>query len=262
VGSFGPHPSLELYPRLTHEEEFVRGAARMDVHWQLPLRHRLVYEEIAAHAVPFAVAGQEVAVLPRELQFVHLCAHGLSSYWTRLSLLMDVAMMLKLEPPLVWPEVMRWARLTGAVREVELAVTIAHDLLGSELPQDIEPTARICALAAEIKRDLDSCIEVDHFSRVNERKFRYHLATAQSPAALLALALEGIFKPTLKDWRALKLPPKLFWCYYPLRPVRLLAEAAQFYGRKLWFFIVSDSSARIATNDQTIKKDINATPRT
>jgi hypothetical protein len=66
---------------------------------------------------------------------------------------------------------------------------------------------------------------IERSEDVAVHKLRYFLAVRKEFRDKALLALRGIFIPSLNDWRALPLPSYLFWCYFPLRPCRLLLEA-------------------------------------
>jgi hypothetical protein len=110
-----------------------------------------------------------------------------------------------------------------------VGLLLASDLLGVDLPPAaIDTEAR--ALAADVIERfhtrapiLTAAVESARFSmRAFER-------TSQRTRFLFGIFLE----PTEAEYRALQLPPVLYWLYYPFRPLRLALKYARRLGSSL-----------------------------
>ncbi len=145
LGAEGWAPALDVHPRTWTaflrcgcEVPLVRpGRALLDLHWDLaPLYFawRPDADSLRARARRVTVEGRPVPTLSRADTFLHLCAHGCLSDWTREMWVEDVALALArmdgAEAALVAEE----ARRTGGLRMTGVAVELARRRFGVEAP--------------------------------------------------------------------------------------------------------------------------------
>jgi hypothetical protein len=111
---------------------------------------------------------------------------------------------------------------------VLLGLLLAGELLGAELPDD---TGR----AARSDRGVRPLAE-----HVRERLFRegpkrgrdvrlfhpFHFRLRERWRDRMCYCLRAALVPNMRDWAIVRLPPRLRWLYYVIRPLRLLTKHA------------------------------------
>lgn len=229
-------PQLRLTPaqervllRSQHNLPFTREGGRLvvELHWELTARRYASPQDdsVWSRLVNVKLGGREVKGLGAEDLLLSLCVHGTKHLWERLAWICDVAELVNSHPRLDWPTVCGRARAAGTERMLLLGLHLARRLLDAPLPEEIERRA-----AAE-----------PSVGRLTERvAARLFDGPEHRPAGLLTnisfnlLARRGladrvryfsfIFTPTDGDLAVLALPQNLSFCYYLLRPFRLLLK--------------------------------------
>jgi hypothetical protein len=144
---------------------------------------------------------------------------------------------------------MEQARTSGGVRMLLLGLSLAHSLLGATLPQDVvhrmQAAPVVQALAAQVQAQLCASLhglpgEMDphtFYLRMRERvqdRGRYFLFGYLKDYCHPRLSFSHLITPTTQDQALLLLPPPFAFCYYLLRPMRLLVV----HGRRLLTFVL------------------------
>ncbi len=177
---------------------------------------------------PWTWRGQPVESLPAEETLLLLCVHGGKHHWSRLMWICDVAQLLRVNPQLDWPRVWRQARRLGVQRSVALGLLVARDALGADIPEDSGLANygdwRARRLAAEIRGEMycDRACDL--------RSTRYWFLLLNRPADQLLLCRRRLLAvlrwaaPNERDRRFVRLPERLGFLYYLIRPVRLVVQ--------------------------------------
>ncbi len=112
----------------------------IDFHWQLlqrylsfPLDHERLWER---HTFA-SIAGKKVIHLSAEDNLLFLCVHGSRDRWRNLSLICDIAELIRIYPNINWRQVIEQARILGCNRRLLLGLFLANNLLGTDLPEEI-----------------------------------------------------------------------------------------------------------------------------
>jgi hypothetical protein len=79
----------------------------------------------------------EVWTLGPEDTLLFLCCHGTKHNWGALSWLVDVAELVRGQSGLDWDAVVRWSRVPGRRRPVQLGLHLAHHLLEAPVPAEV-----------------------------------------------------------------------------------------------------------------------------
>ncbi|HEX8070956.1 MAG TPA: nucleotidyltransferase family protein [Pyrinomonadaceae bacterium] len=170
-----------------------------------------------------ALGETPVSLPATEDLLLALCVHGSKHLWERLAWIADVAELLRQRPELDWPRLLRQALATGSDRMMLVGLRLAADLLGADLPADIERAASadpvVAALAARTVRDLFTPALTPSGVR---GYFRYQLRARRRLRDKVNY-LRYVVAPTEEDLGRVALPAPLTFVYYLLRPVRLLA---------------------------------------
>jgi hypothetical protein len=214
---------------LKSESEYgFRGSIYLELQWNIvPRNHsfKLNDDELWRHLDDIDIEGCRVAALSSEDLFLLLCAHGSKQSWKRLSLICDVAELIRASTDMDWSRLFERARRLGGERMLSTGLFLASSLSGAALPDMVlervsaDRTARTLGERAceQLFSKRTSFYEVVKnplfFIEARERvgdKARCYFRMALSP--------------TVNDLRSLSLPSSLYFLYYPLRPVRLLMK--------------------------------------
>jgi len=153
-----------------------------------------------------------------------LCVHGGNHCWLHLNWICDINELIQKYPSLKWEQLIVESAFQGSERMLLLGLLLSHELLGTDLPD-------------EIWERLNNQPEVNSLARQVINKFfsnswvgsgffeipRFHLKARDhlSDRCRYCLHLLG---PSSKDWAFLNLPESLDFFYCLLRPVRLGIE--------------------------------------
>jgi hypothetical protein len=233
--------------KLYHEITLVSSdqSFSVDLHWQLAPPYARAFGpdplEIWSRAAKLHLPAGDVAVLCREDLFLALCQHGTRHRWWQLKWLFDVAELLRNAETLDWSRIDKVMRISPMARPpASLAALLARDLLGIQVPADVakvlEPGQRTIAVARAIR---------DEFLKDGQTNRSAHdtlLGLEQRPLFRAAyMAMQGIQYPvcnvlftiTEKDLEFLRLPEKLRFLYYFIRPLRLMVQHGRWAARRI-----------------------------
>jgi hypothetical protein len=201
--------------------ERVGGGLTVEIHWRIAPAHLnpLDTAEIRSRLAPIDVAGRLTPVFCPEDMLAYLCVHGGAKHgWDSLAKLCDLDRLIDV-CKLDWDAILSRATQQRMSRIVLLGLSLAQDLLGSNLPPEvssrIHADARAMALSAAIRARLlaghepksqDLLLLGFQLMEGSWRKFRF---------------LWYILQPTPADWEILHLPEFMFPVYYFTRPVHL-----------------------------------------
>jgi hypothetical protein len=140
-------------------KEFVfhRGEFSLEPHWSVTARRYPFdadYEGFWQRAALWRFKGVDLRVFaPEDALLVH-CLVGAKGRWQRLQMVCDVAECLRACPNIDWSIVTAMAEATGTVRILHLGLLLARDLLGAELPPDIDEAVRSSSEAVRLARSV------------------------------------------------------------------------------------------------------------
>ena len=221
----------------------------LDLHWQLgDLFWRSLHPEVEKlweRAVEQDLPRGSVPTLCREDLFLALAAHGTRHRWILLKWLVNIAEFLRSGATLDWPRLEEMVRARpGAGASASVALILARDLLDVPVPAESErilpATSRTRAVAAAVQEELLS----GGLSRASEGTTL--LALEERPAARMkyyAVRITsypgGLFREIVnqvspQDRALIRLPQRLQFLYYIIRPVRLFVKHFWRAARTLW----------------------------
>lgn len=222
----------ELPTRYRYQHPFVRAAdnAEIELHWGFVPRawsFPIDLDRLWSRSRVLELAGAEVRVFHPEDELLILSAHAARHFFRRLLWICDLAAYLSAHPGLDGRSLLAAAEALGCRRVLVLSLSLAHDLLGCDLPSPIaaqrlrEPDLE--ALGEQVRRGLFDrwgpiTVDDQHvfYLRLRERRrdrWRY-----------AALRLRSLLAPSATDRAAVPLPRGLEWLHLLLRPIRLLRE--------------------------------------
>jgi hypothetical protein len=183
-----------------------------------PLRIEKLFERSAS----VTIDGREVPALSLEDELVLICVHGAKHFWERLVWIADVAALISSGRPPDWDRAMAAAREVGAERILHLGLRLASDVLGAELPEQVEANVRsdraVSNLAAQIESRLASR-EPRSIGILLRAAFRIRMRGGLLAGAAYLLRLS--LSPTEEDWTPGKEGNRLAFLDAISRPLRL-----------------------------------------
>ena len=117
-----------------------RHHAVVEIHWAFTRRHwhlPLTIEWFSNRLEKVSLHGHDVDSLSPEDLLIVLCVHGFKHFWSRLAWISDVAELINANRVMNWDAVMGNAIKWGCQRILYLGLSLAHDLLDANLPEEI-----------------------------------------------------------------------------------------------------------------------------
>lgn len=160
----------------------------------------------------------------RELLLI-LCLHGSKHYWASLGWLVDVAELMRVQPPADWDWIFGQARRMACERRVALGLNLAHRLLDAPLPPDMQ--RRIAAVRGV--EELSTQLVATFFARDGAAwnslgSLRLNLRLYERWHQRVRHVVNNLFSPSLAEWSRWPLPRVFHGLYLPLRLVRLAGK--------------------------------------
>jgi hypothetical protein len=240
----------------------------VDLHWQLAPNHARTFsidvEKLWDRTETLELPNGNISTLCREDLFLALCCHGTVHRWSLLKWLLDVAEILR------QPERLSWARIKdmtagrpAAIAAASLAVLLARDLLGVPVPAEAETSLP----ATQRTRDVAAAIRQEILLR-SQTSGNNHTALLGLDGGLLAwlkyLSMQypawffhhAIVRICPKDHAVVRLPQKLQFLYYLVRPARLVVKHVSRGASALWSFLVANTffeQRRASTTDTSAR---------
>ncbi len=197
----------------------------VDLHWRImpsyfasPFDHEVVWRSL----VSTAFCGRTIPLLCPEHLLLLLCAHGSKHAFERLGWICDVASCAIAFPNLRWPEVIAASTRAGTMRELLLGLKLSEDLFGVALPLTLPADTAVDELVRQVRNRVLAGAPI----RTPESELIPFCLRLFESAPHRMRYLLGHFAPSWADYKALQLPPALYFLYYFLRPARLIAKYA------------------------------------
>lgn len=213
--------------------------------WYFPFR--LDFECLWQRLEPASLAGTTVVNLSAEDLLLILCvqlSRDCLDNREQLIKICDIAELLRTRPTLDWEQVMEQARILGCMRMLFLGLFLANDLLEAALPEDvlqkIQADSAVKSLAVQVCDRLWQSLDCDRLSQkadISPNVFKGPLLKFQTaifhfrlreylPHSLpyLLHLLQLALIPNERDMAIVPLPAFLSYCYYLIKPIRLVLK--------------------------------------
>jgi hypothetical protein len=162
-----------------------------------PLRIEKLFERSAS----VTIDGRDIPALSPEDELVLICVHGAKHFWERLMWIADVAALISSRQPPDWDCAMATAREVGAERILRLGLRLASDVLGAELPVQVEANVRSDRAASKLAAQIENCLafrEPRSIGILQRAVFRIRMRGGLLAGAAYLLRLS--LSPTEEDW--------------------------------------------------------------
>ncbi len=226
------------YPPLTDAQQsvllrtqcnlpFTRERKRLvvELHWAVSapaFARPFAADELWARLEDMQLDGTSVKQPAPEALLLALCVHGSKHLWERLAWVCDIAELTRQRRDLNWPALLSMARATGSERMLLLGLSLAAELLDTELPVEVQQALRadpvISSLTAGVVRYLFTP-ELTPSGMAGY--FRFQLKARRRLRDKVNY-LRFVITPTEEDLARMPLPAPLTFVYYLVRPVRMM----------------------------------------
>jgi hypothetical protein len=196
----------------------------VEFHTERTLRYHprpLNINELFNRRATVTIDSHSVPVPSLEDELVLICIHGAKHFWERLMWIADVAALISAEQPANWDRATAMAKEVGAERMLFLGLRLAADILGAELPAQVQAkidSDRTAAkLAAQIERRL--VLQETEIGLLQRAVFRVRMRgnLMAGTSYLLRLSLSS----TEEDWTPAKAGNRPAFVEAITRPLRL-----------------------------------------
>jgi hypothetical protein len=164
----------------------------------------------------------QVPTFSFEYLLLVLCDHGTKHEWLCLKWLSDVAPLFASRDTINWENVLILARQLDLERVLAHSALMVHWIYGIALPEllqklvakdQLAPKLCVSSIAALLMNGKE-ILEAGKHAR--GLRIAWQTKKLRPAMSYLAAFRSSVVSPC--DWELVKLPPMLFWLYYPLRP--------------------------------------------
>lgn len=226
-------------------DAFLPHGFAVELHWAITspcLPFDLDFEALEPNLTTLALPGVANdkapvrAIAPEDLLLI-LCVHGAKHLWERLIWLCDIAELVAKTPALDWPEVMSRAQERGVRRMTVLGLVLARDVLGTDLPPEVQQwfttQPEALRLAARLRgsilaRNSDAASDGDTGLTHNASTDLLLMQTIDAPLKRLGFLWHLATTPSLSERATVTLPRGFSWLWCFLRPARAIQKRLPF----------------------------------
>jgi hypothetical protein len=194
----------------------------IDLHWKLTPPHYILQLDpkmLWSHTATVSLAGFGITTIAPEALFLFLSVHGAKHCWEAIGWLADLAWLLDSAPQFDWELTQRLAAESHCERPLHLAASLIADVFGSTVGIVQDST-----LDALHRRVIDRWYSAPAETPRSPELLSFAAGLARRKSDLLTHLYGLLFHPTEIDWRAHRLPERLFFLYGPARALRLAGK--------------------------------------
>jgi Uncharacterised nucleotidyltransferase len=206
---------------------FTREGNRLvvELHWAVSapsFAHPFAADDLLNSGAETEFCGTKIKRPKVEDLLLALCVHGSKHAWERLAWVCDIAELNKQRRGVNWPALLATARATGSERMLLLGLSLAAELLGAQLPDEVgSARATDLVVASLVATVVRSLFTPELTPSGLNGYFRFQLKSRRRLRDKVKY-LRFIVTPTEKDLARFTLPAPLNFVYYLVRPVRML----------------------------------------
>lgn len=218
----------------------IENGVIVDLHWELSGGYTprpLCLKSLCPNLTSVDFMGKSIPSFGQEDLLVYLCIHGNQHVWKQLDHVSCIAEVINTTHDINWNFVWERAEEFRVVRMVCIGISLAVNLLSTELPSDVISTMRMdrraMLLCKERGKKLAQTLSVRTVGLASRRFFLYNWKSLDSLWQVIRYACHIFFIPTSYDWEKLSLPVWLSPLHYIYRPVRLITATFQNISRSI-----------------------------
>ncbi|NJK41750.1 MAG: nucleotidyltransferase family protein [Acaryochloridaceae cyanobacterium SU_2_1] len=219
------------------EFQLTKGTIAIDLHQALTvetfLSSRFSFEYLWERREPMMLCGHALDGFGSDDLLMYLCIHGSKECWRKLKWICDINEAVLATPDRNWQQLLQQSAAMGCERMVLLGLSLAHQFLGTDLPEIVHQRLQskpVCQnLAADLASRLFQSNNVLGRTFTGQKFIRHWQMTETLRDRItcfldLGRPLHGLWikcLPNAKDRDFLALPQPLYFLYYLIRPLRL-----------------------------------------
>lgn len=194
-----------LAGKIPGEYLFKRPETRLlvELHTEKTFRYyprSMPINDLFARARTVLLDGRPAPALSMEDELVLDSIHGAKHFWERLTWVTDIAGLIARQKDLDWNAARGYAADVGAERMLRVAVGLAHDVLGAQVPSAIETEWKADSSARTLCREITGWLPQAGFTQPPLLQRAIFRARMRGGLAGLAFLLRLSFSPTEEDW--------------------------------------------------------------
>jgi hypothetical protein len=222
-------PDCELTPKrkkwilgCSHHFSYYHDQRRqlVELHWRLLLWKTEHVAELWNHCQPMTWMGASFLALKDDALLLFLCHHGSFHQWRRIKWLGDVVALLAQERSFRWGNLPALANRFDVSRPLAQAGMLVHWLYGIPLPAPLVELILRQKLAGDLA---SKAVEAMFLSEEGQFALPVRLKNGVFPARLRERLPRRVSLRSCLiapyEFKECPLPDKLFWLYFPLRPL-------------------------------------------
>lgn len=212
----------------------------VDLHWQLLPDYaciRFDSDALLARAENISVAGVTVRTFRPEDQLLILSAHAAKHFGERLLWFNDLAQLIRTTPRIDWTWVWSESKRLGIQKILQVFLRLAQQLLELDLPPGawagFQADPAVDRLAAKVLEKFWT-VPLDDGRWREKTRWSLQIRERWRDRVGYLWGLGRVYgTPTSQDWEAVRLPERLFFLHYVLRPCRISLKYARFFAGRL-----------------------------
>jgi len=199
--------------------------ATVELHWSLEHGQnwtRFSNTDVWERLTSLDLDGSAVRTLSLSDQILYLCVHGASHCWDRLIWICDVARLLRYSDELDWDFLIAQATNLNRKRMLLVGLSLAHNLLGGKVPQEIVRMVNASPNVAALMKSVRDNLFKSNLDRPGlGATFVFRFAVRESIVDKIRFGLRRLMIPDAIDLNFVSLPLGLCFLYFLIRPIRL-----------------------------------------
>jgi hypothetical protein len=204
-----------------------RGDDYVDLHWRIRQRRFPFFpddDSLWTRSIWIDFEGSRVRTFAPSDLVMFLCAHASKHGWSSLSMICDLAQVIRCDPALDLDAIIAEAERIGSRRMVVLGLYLASQLLQANVPESVLRHARadrdLRALACRV---IDQMFADADDKTAASNQLAIALASMERRRDRIRYWAYRAVTPTMGDWEFLPLPRMLYPAYVFIRPLRFVA---------------------------------------
>ncbi len=232
----------QLHGQLDWEYHFVHEDSKVsvDLHWGITQKERpflLNFERLWSRHELVSLGSTKVVSFQREDLLLILCVQVTKDCWQwqeQLAKVCDIAEVIRVYQDIDWNCVMEQAHTLGSERMLLLGLLLAHDLLGTALPEEVWQMIQVHPIVETLAKQVCERLFIPDYSRTDrpskyldleKNLFYFRVRERWQDRVPYVLHLVHVaIAPTIEDREFLPLPASLSFLYYLVRPIRAIAK--------------------------------------
>ena len=192
----------------------------VELHWRLLLWKTEHVAELWKHCQAMAWMGTKFLTLKDDSLLLFLCDHGSKHQWRRVKWLADVAVLLAQERDFSWDNLLALADRFDLSRPLAEAGLLVHWLYGIRIPEPlVELIGRQQSASDMASQSVEAMLLSEEAYSTLSVRLKNVMFLGRNRERLSRRASWRSCLLSTDEFKEFPLPDRLFWLYFPLRPL-------------------------------------------